>query len=173
MKNSSNDDIDKLIIGGVYSIHDVLHFLNKDHNVKIGHCVIFGEHLYHLGYEELKKVKEAIEHSDSLLKKGLPNVTILAMIEPREELLNKYYHFSESIEEDVSDILRHSDFNRGAAVLGSDILKRVHEFDKNILVGDISELVQGMDAYFSKKGISVREYHGDKYLIFRYSDART
>lgn len=173
MKNSSNDDIDKLIIGSVYSIPDVLHFLDKDHNVKIGHCVILNEHLYHLGYEDFKRVKEAIEQSDSLSIKGLPNVTILAMIEPRKELLNKYYHFSKSIEEDVSDILRHSDFNRGAAVLSSDILKRVHEFDKSILVGDISELMQGMDAYFSKKGINVREYHGNEYLIFRYSDAHT
>ena len=168
MKNSSNDDIDKLIIGGVYSIPDVLHFLNKDHNVKIGHCVILSEHLYHLGHEELKKVKEAIEQSDSLLKKGLPNVTILAMIEPRKGLFKKYYNLCENIEEDVSDILRHSDFNRGAAVLSSDILKKVHEFDRNIVIKDVNELIEGMDVYFLKKGISVRRY-SDKYLIFKYS----
>lgn len=172
MKNSNNDNINKLTIGSVYSIPDVLHFLDKDHNVKIGHCVILNEHLYHLGYEDFKRVKEAIEQSDSLSKKGLPSITILAMIEPRKELLNKYYYFCDNIEEDVSNILRHSNYNKGAAVLSVDILKKVREFDNSILIENVNELVEGMDVYFLKKGISVRKY-GNEYLIFRYSDAHT
>ena len=174
MKNSNNDDnIDKLVVGSAYSIHNMLHFLDRDHNVKIGHCVIMNEHLYHLGYESLKRVKEAIEQSDSLLKKGLPNVMILAMIDPREELLNKYYNFSESIEEDVYYTLKRYNYNKGALVLSADILKKVREFDRNVIIKNIDELVQGMDVYFSKRGINVKTYYGDEYLIFRYSDART
>lgn len=168
--NMAMDNL-KFEIGKSYNIDYVIQELEKAPEVQLGHIVInmTREHKYHVSRTQLQEIAKMVKLAivkggkeyEKIGKKFVPltDITILSIIDPYDKY-KKYDKFYVGIDAQIVKAIEEKDQIASPTDAIISEAKKVVEFERD------EDLLNGMEIYFKRKGISARPVQDNKYILF-------